>query len=103
MPVPVARRSINEIMYSEDELDVALFQPPLFRPIFPEDQDPVFNQYLGVVTGHAALMNDLGTEPNHGLLQLAAILIGRRHQDRCLRLPRPGHRAPPGTADHQRG
>ena len=75
MPVPVARRSINEIMYSEDELDVALFQPPLFRPIFPEDQDPVFNQYLGVVTGHAALMNDLGTEPNHGLLQLAAILM----------------------------
>lgn len=75
MPVPVVRRSINEIMYSEDELDVALFQPPLFRPIFPEDQDPVFNQYLGVVTGHAALMNDLGTEPNHGLLQLAAILM----------------------------
>ena len=75
MPVPAAHRSINEIMYSEEELDVALFQPPLFKPIFPEDQDPVFNQYLGIVTGHAALMNDLGTEPNHGLLQLAAILI----------------------------
>jgi radical SAM superfamily enzyme YgiQ (UPF0313 family) len=69
-----ARRSIHEIMYGEDELDVALLQPPLFKPIFPEDQDPVFNEYLGVVTGHAALMNDLGTEPNHGLLQLAAIL-----------------------------
>ena len=69
-----ARRSITEIMYGKDELDVALVQPPLFKPIFPENQDPVFNQYLSVVTGHAALMNDLGTEPNHGLLQLAAIL-----------------------------
>lgn len=73
--MPTAHRSIKDIMYGEDELDVALFQPPLFKPIFPEDQDPVFNQYLGVVTGHAALMNDLGTEPNHGLLQLAAILM----------------------------
>lgn len=72
--MPTARRSISEIMYREDELDVALLQPPLFKPIFPEDQDPVFNHYLGVVTGHTALMNDLGTEPNHGLLQLAAIL-----------------------------
>lgn len=72
--MPESRRSINDIMYSEEELDVALLQPPLFKPIFPEDQDPVFNQYLGIVTGHAALMNDLGTEPNHGLLQLAAIL-----------------------------
>lgn len=69
------RRSITEIMYGEDELDVALFQPPLFRPIFPEDQDAVFNQYLAVVTGNTALMNDLGTEPNHGLLQLASILL----------------------------
>src|SRR5581483_10918105 len=68
------RRSISEIMYHEDELDVALLQPPLFKPVFPEDQDPVFNHYLGIVTGHTALMNDLGTEPNHGLLQLAAIL-----------------------------
>jgi hypothetical protein len=73
--MPTARRSISDIIYGDDELDVALFQPPLFKPIFPEDQDPVFNQYLGVVTGHAALMNDLGTEPNHGLLQLAAILL----------------------------
>lgn len=72
--MPESRRSINDIMYSEEELDVALLQPPLFKPIFPEDQDPVFNQYLGIVTGHSALMNDLGTEPNHGLLQLAAIL-----------------------------
>ena len=71
----VERRSISEIMYGEDELDVALFQPPLFRPIFPEDQDPVFNQYLAIVTGNTALMNDLGTEPNHGLLQLASILL----------------------------
>ena len=44
-------------------------QPPLFKPVFPEDQDPVFNRYLGAVTRHAALMNDLGTGPNHGLLQ----------------------------------
>jgi len=72
--MPEARRSVKDIMYADDELDVALLQPPLFKPIFPEDQDPVFNQYLGIVTGHAALMNDLGTEPNHGLLQLAAIL-----------------------------
>ena len=49
--------------------------PLLFKPVFPEDQDPVFNQYPGVVTGHAALMNDLGTGPNHGLLQQAAILL----------------------------
>ena len=69
-----ARRSIHDIMYREEELDVALMQPPLFKPIFPEDQDPVFNQYLGIITGRTALMNDLGTEPNHGLLQLAAIL-----------------------------
>ena len=27
MPIPVARRLINEIMYGEEELDVALFQP----------------------------------------------------------------------------
>lgn len=72
--MPTIRRSISEIMYREDELDVALLQPPLFKPVFPEDQDPVFNHYLSVVTGHTALMNDLGTEPNHGLLQLAAIL-----------------------------
>jgi radical SAM superfamily enzyme YgiQ (UPF0313 family) len=72
--MPTMRRSISEIMYHDDELDVALLQPPLFKPIFPEEQDPVFNHYLGVVTGHTALMNDLGTEPNHGLLQLAAIL-----------------------------
>lgn len=70
----ITRRTVSEIMYAEDELDVALLQPPLFKPIFPEDQDPVFNHYLSVVTGHTALMNDLGTEPNHGLLQLAAIL-----------------------------
>ena len=73
--MPTARRSIHDIMYLEEELDVALLQPPLFKPIFPEDQDPVFNEYLGIVTGRAALMNDLGTEPNHGLLQLAAILL----------------------------
>jgi hypothetical protein len=72
--MPTPRRSIHDIMYREEELDVALLQPPLFKPIFPEDQDPVFNHYLGVVTGRTALMNDLGTEPNHGLLQLAAIL-----------------------------
>jgi len=68
------RRSIAEIMYGDQELDVALFQPPLFKRVFPEDQDEVFNKYLGIVTGQNAMMNDLGTEPNHGLLQLAAIL-----------------------------
>ncbi len=74
MPTATVRLSIHDIMYTEQELDVALLQPPLFKPIFPEDQDPVFNHYLGIITGRAALMNDLGTEPNHGLLQLAAIL-----------------------------
>ena len=70
-----ARRSMGEIMYAEEELDVPLIQPLLFKPVFPEDQDPVSNQYPGVVTGHAALMNDLGTGPNHGLLQQAVILL----------------------------
>jgi len=50
-------------MYAEEEPDVALIQPPLVKPVFPKDQDPVSSQYPGAVTGHAALMNDLGTEP----------------------------------------
>jgi hypothetical protein len=70
-------------MYGEDELDVALIQPPLFKPIFPEDQNPVFNQYLSAVTGRSALKNDLGTEPNHGLLQLASILITAGIKQMC--------------------
>ena len=37
--MPTARRSIHDIMYQEEEeLDMALLQPPLFKPIFPEDQ-----------------------------------------------------------------
>lgn len=32
----------------------ARLQPPLFKPIFPEEQDPVFNHYLGIVTARAA-------------------------------------------------
>ena len=62
-------------MYAEEELDVPLIQPLPLKPVFPEDQDPMLNQYPGAVTGHAALMNDLGTGPNHGLLQQAAILL----------------------------
>jgi radical SAM superfamily enzyme YgiQ (UPF0313 family) len=62
-------------MYTRQELDVAFLQPPLFKPIFPEDQDEVFNYYQRVVSGLSTPMNDLGTEPNHGLLQLAAILL----------------------------
>ncbi len=71
MSVLAARRSIGDIMYTV----VALSQPPVFKPVFPGGQDPVFNRYPGAVTGHAALMNDLGTGPNHGLLQQAAILL----------------------------
>ncbi len=62
-------------MYAEEELDVPLIQPLLFKPVLPEDQDPVSSQYPGVVTGHPALMNDLGTGPNHGHLQQAVILL----------------------------
>ncbi len=76
MPVN-ARRSIEEIMYAEQDLDVVLLQPPLFKPIFPEDQDEVFNYYQQVITGFSTPMNDLGTEPNHGILQLAAILLNQ--------------------------
>ena len=32
-------RSISETMCHEDEVDVGLLQPPLFRPGFPEDKD----------------------------------------------------------------
>ena len=66
---------LGEIMYAEEELDVPLIQPLLFKPVLPEDQDPVSSQYPGVVTGHPALMNDLGTGPNHGHLQQAVILL----------------------------
>jgi anaerobic magnesium-protoporphyrin IX monomethyl ester cyclase len=72
----IERRSICDIMYSDTNLDVILLQPPLYKPIFPDEQDEVFNQYQRIVYGRNALMNDLGTEPNHGLLQLAAILRG---------------------------
>ena len=54
MSVLAARRSIGDIMYAEEELDVPLIQPLLVKPVFPEDQDPVFNRYPGAVTGHAA-------------------------------------------------
>jgi hypothetical protein len=37
--MPTTRRSISEIMYSEEELGVVLLQPPLFKPVFPEDQE----------------------------------------------------------------
>ena len=37
-----------------------LIQPLPFKPVFPEDKDPVSSQYPGAVTGHPAPMNDLG-------------------------------------------
>ena len=70
---------------------VALSQPPLFKPVFPGGQDPVSSRYPGAVTGHAALMNDLGTGPNHGLIQQAAILLTAGAKTDVLRFPRPGH------------
>ncbi|MEV4278655.1 B12-binding domain-containing radical SAM protein [Actinoplanes xinjiangensis] len=62
-------------MHQDQRLEVALLQPPLFKAIFPEEQDAVFNEYMRAISGLSTPMMDLGTEPNHGLLQLAAILI----------------------------
>ena len=36
--MPTTRRSISEVVYSQEDLDMALMQPP-FKPIFPEDQE----------------------------------------------------------------
>lgn len=68
------RRPIHEIMYSEPDHDVLFLQPTLYQRWFAHEQNEVFLAHQQVVEGHAALMNDLGTEPNHGILQLAAIL-----------------------------
>ncbi len=96
MSVLAARRSIGDIMSAEEEPDVALIQPPLVKPVFPKDQDPVFNQYPGAVTSHAALMNDLGHRA-----QPRPSPAGRDHadggcEDRRARFPRLGHHAAPG-------
>lgn len=49
-------------------------QPTLYQRWFADEQNEVFLRHQQIAEGHVALMNDLGTEPNHGILQLAAIL-----------------------------
>ncbi len=102
MSVLAARRSIGDIMYAEEEPDVALIQPPLVKPVFPKDQDPVFNQYPDAATGHAALMNDLGHRAQPQPSPAGRDLADGGREDRRARFPRPGHHAAPGLADHQR-
>ena len=63
MSVLAARRSIGDIMYT----GVGWRKPAAgVQAGLPRGPGPVFNRYPGAVTGHAALMNDLGTGPNHG-------------------------------------
>lgn len=69
------RRPIHQIMYSDGDHDVLFLQPTLYQRWFAHEQNEVFLHHQKIVEGHAALMNDLGTEPNHGILQLAAILL----------------------------
>lgn len=71
----VERRPIADIMYRPGEYDVLFLQPMLYQRWFAEEQNEVFLYHQRVTEGHSALMNDLGTEPNHGILQLAAILM----------------------------
>lgn len=68
------RRSIYDIMYSDQEVDILFIQPMQFKRVLYEDQNKVFLDFWETINRYSSLLNDLPFEPHHGLLQLAAIL-----------------------------
>ncbi|MBN7771984.1 B12-binding domain-containing radical SAM protein [Clostridium aminobutyricum] len=71
-------RKIREILFSKQELDIALIQPNFLMPILESDQNEIVREYWKSMNNSEPL-GDTPNEPNHGLFSLAASLRQAGH------------------------